>query len=130
MTLKARVRAAWSGAAPRRILVTGSRTWWDLLTVWFALREHATPGSTLVHGGAQGADQMAGWCATKLGLRVEVHPYKAALGRAGGVVRNQEMVALGADMCLAFIKAHSGGATHCANAARKAGIPVFKYLED
>jgi hypothetical protein len=37
------------------------------------------------------------------------------------------MVDLGADICLAFIKDQSAGASHCAARAIAAGIPTLKF---
>lgn len=46
---------------------------------------------------------------------------------AAGIYRNNAMVALGADMCLAFIMDASTGATHCSDAAKRAGIDTFVF---
>lgn len=114
----------------RRILVTGSRTWTDADVILAALREHAA-GATdvvVVHGGAAGADRLADQIARERGARVERHPADwARHGRAAGFLRNQKMVRLGADVCLAFIHNASRGATACADTAQAAGIPTYRY---
>lgn len=117
-----------------RILVTGSRDWadgWSIASAlhgavaeWFPI---AAP-VVVVHGGARGADALADSAARAAGWAVEVHRAKWALyGKAAGHLRNQEMVAAGADLCLAFIHNGSRGATHCAALADAACILVRKY---
>jgi len=65
------------------------------------------------------------------GVAVEVHP---AIWRPNGIynpqagfLRNRKMVELGADVCLAFIRNGSRGASHCAGLAEGAGIPTRRY---
>ncbi|MEV0584072.1 SLOG family protein [Nonomuraea sp. NPDC050310] len=140
---------------PYRILVTGSRTWSDEKTIDQALRE-AIPEPTsplaevvVVHGDCPtGADALANeWCVENawwmehvgMTLIVESHPAEwNRYGKAAGFRRNAEMVALGADICLAFISRCNGrfcqrtphgshGATHTADLAEKAGIRVIRY---
>jgi len=116
-----------------RILVTGSRTWTDWRTITGALiqaRRDLNPDRlpVLVQGCAAGADFLAAQAARKLGWEVEDHPADwSGHGKAAGFRRNQAMVALGADICLAFIRDGSKGATHCAAAAERAGIPVRRF---
>lgn len=115
-----------------RILITGSRDW-DVPSVMAQALLSAIPPRTalstvVVHGGAKGADTLAGVMARVLSAQVEVHPADwTQHGKAAGPIRNKHMVSLGADLCLAFIKNDSRGATHCAELAEKAGIPV-KYF--
>lgn len=135
-----------------RILVTGSRDWDDWRTITGALiqaRRDLNPDAmpVVVHGCARGADFLAAQAARKLGWEVEDHPadwhgpcrgtcpardhrigsQSGTICPAAGPYRNAEMVALGADVCLAFIRNGSKGATNCAGLAEKAGIPVRRF---
>lgn len=115
-----------------RILVTGSRDWTDSEAIdsalWHAWTDAGCPDRstvTLVHGGARGADHIAAAIARRVGLNVECHPAAwDTRGRAAGKIRNAEMVNAGADVCLAFIRNESRGATHCADLAEAKGIPT------
>jgi len=119
----------------RRVLVTGSRTWTDVQVVEDALdREYVDPaGLILVHGAADGgadrhAEQWAaGLAAPGEPILIEAHPADWSTGKGAGPRRNAEMVAAGADVCLAFIRDNSRGATHCASLAHEAGIPTIVY---
>lgn len=131
-----------------RILVTGSRTWADKRIIREALATVWHPRNILVHGACPtGADMLADACWTHWGGRTEPHPAETVYqpcrddchhgprrrGQYGTYCpappqrRNREMVAAGADLCLAFIQSKSPGATECARLARRAGIPVRLY---
>lgn len=61
-------------------------------------------------------------------IKQEKHPANwQKNNRGAGMIRNQEMVDLGADVCLAFILDNSSGATHCAERADEAGIDTRRY---
>jgi hypothetical protein len=115
-----------------RILVTGSRNWTDLHTIAEALQRVAGPGpgTTLVHGGAPGADTVAAHIAHSAGWTIEAFPADwDRFGQGAGPIRNAAMVKAGADHCLAFIRDESRGATGCARLAERAGIPVTYYRQ-
>jgi hypothetical protein len=110
---------------------------------------------TIVHGACKaGADSLADawgrWQTTRssdVRVTVEAHPalwegpcrdtcqdnHRKPDARgwtvcpAAGYYRNEHMVHLGADLCLAFINDESKGATHCARYAESAGIPVSYF---
>ena len=105
---------------PRRVLVTGSRTWTNNSVIATALAPFRAPGVVLVHGAAAGADRIAGADAADWTRH----------GRGAGYHRNRHMVALGADACVAFIRQHSHGATHTADLAEQAGIPTTRYRQE
>jgi hypothetical protein len=130
----------------RRILITGSRDWPRERIVEAVLdSELHDDHLTIVHGGARGADSMAAHWARRMhrnvtvffrgeGMTLDVveekHPVNwspyGIYNPMAGRVRNQEMVDAGADVCYAFIYRGSPGATHCAERAAAAGIPVVR----
>ncbi len=63
------------------------------------------------------------------GATVEVHPADwERHGKAAGVIRNRVMVDKGADLCLAFIRNQSRGASHCAGLAEDSGIATRRFV--
>lgn len=131
-------------AHPYRILVTGSRDWDDIPALRGALNQaiaEVQPWSqpvVIVHGACpRGADAQADQWAKEAAdspmytVTVERHPANwrpaGQLDRAAGFRRNAEMVNLGADVCLAFIRGGSRGASHTARLAEEAGIETRRF---
>lgn len=131
---------------PFRILVTGSRDWLDAGLVHDALTQavYGNVPAVIVHGACPaGADAQAGWWARRfkhIGVTEEAHPADWRInGNRAGFIRNQHMVSLGADRCLACISPctssrcrrpqphDSHGASGCADLAEAAGIPTWRY---
>ncbi|MBK3559290.1 DUF2493 domain-containing protein [Streptomyces sp. MBT56] len=118
------------------ILVTGSRTWEDARSirhaVFRALYETKTPfrEAALIHGDCPtGADALADAYALEVGMNVLKFPADwARYGKRAGFVRNAEMVGEAPDICLAFIRDGSRGATMTADLAEKAGIETRRFL--
>jgi hypothetical protein len=117
-----------------RILVTGSRTWADSAVIrrHLARARELYPGAVLIHGNAPGADRIAAGIWRSWHLPVEAHPADwTRHGRAAGYHRNHAMVTTGADLCLAFIRNNSPGATMCAHLAQHAGIRTIRtHMQD
>lgn len=125
-----------------RILVTGSRSWTDENTIAWALGQaagrlasqgHDLRTTVLVSGACpRGADAIAERIWETYLLPVERHPadWDGPAGRGAGFARNAEMVALGADLCLAFPLGDSPGTRHTMRLAHARGIPVVNYDPD
>lgn len=119
-----------------KILVTGSRDWDDAqrieLEIFRALYEMKTPHheAVLIHGACPtGADALADEYGRATGMHVIRRPADwDRHGKRAGFLRNAELVALGPDVCLAFIRRGSKGATMTANLAEKAGIETRRFL--
>jgi hypothetical protein len=122
-----------------RVLVTGSREFDNEDTIVDALLPFLDAGAVVVHGACPtGADRITSQLCEELaghydnvGLAVSEEPHPAdwkGYGKAAGFIRNAEMVALGADVCLAFYKvgARNRGTDHCAGQAERSGIPVHR----
>lgn len=71
----------------------GSRNWMAQGPIEQVMRQ-LPPGTIVVHGGARGVDNIAGYVAQLLGFEVRVYP-ALANGRKwpeAGILRNQEML--------------------------------------
>lgn len=126
----------------RRVLVTGSRFWKNKSAIYDALDEQwqiSKGQMTVVHGACPtGADHLASaWCRDvrtavqndpgPWTLEEDPHPADWNIhGKAAGPLRNQEMVDLGADVCLAFPLPDSKGTVDCMKRVRKAKIPIIE----
>jgi hypothetical protein len=110
-----------------RVLVCGSRHWSDYEAIKAAIIR-ANP-SLIIHGGATGADSLAGNAAQYLRIPVRVFPAAwLTYGKSAGFRRNCEMLRHGQpDLVLAFARgslAQSKGTSHMVAIARRAGIPI------
>lgn len=121
-----------------RVLVTGSRNWADSNVVLLALEAEKNLALSqakrmvVVHGACRtGADLISDSWARDASVRAERHPARwqpnGIYNPQAGLLRNRLMVKRGADVCLAFIRDGSRGASHCARLAEEAGIPVNYY---
>ena len=118
----------------KRILVTGSRDWTDQVVIvealWQAVQDLGDSDISLVHGACPtGADHIADMVWATNQFPVERYPAQWELGKRAGFLRNKEMVDLGPDICLAFIKNQSKGASMTARLAEAAGIETRRFTE-
>lgn len=135
-----------------RILVAGDRNWYapDMAEeVLNRLLMRHGPGFVIVHGAATGIDRSFAEACGELGVEQEAHPARweeldhpeavirydkrnRPYNANAGPIRNAEMVALGAEMCLAFHRAISASKStkNCARQAIEAGIPTYPIDSD
>lgn len=116
-----------SPAEPYLVLVCGSRQWADEDLI----EEHMVrlpPNTTIIHGNARGADQLAGRVAKRLGFPVRVFPAQWGTppdtNMNAGKERNLRMLDERPDEVLAFsISAEiTRGTAHTLHHAEKRGI--------
>lgn len=115
-----------------RALVTGSRTWDDALMIYTTVKDWWESSGrpekpTLVSGACpRGADALMEHVWERNGWPVERYPAQWELhGRSAGFKRNAEMVQTNPDVCFAFIRDNSKGASHTLRLAELAGIPTI-----
>lgn len=107
-----------------RVLVCGSRSWHSAEPIRERLRQ-LPRGSTVLHGGARGADRLAGTVAALLGLRVVEYPAKwRERGNRAGLERNLVMLDEQPDLVLAFWDGRSTGTAHVLSEAQRRGIAL------
>ena len=115
-------------SAVKTILVTGGRNYYDKEVIHATLKEldrqHGI--TTLIHGGASGADTIAGAWAKEQGITVWVYPADwAKYGKAAGPMRNRDMLTRGKpDLVVAFEGGR--GTANMIKQAREAGILVLE----
>jgi hypothetical protein len=104
------------------IVITGSRTWRESKIVTEVLSKYP-PDSKLIHGGAMGADRIAGRVAEKLGMTVEVMEADwERYGKSAGFRRNDEMLDRNPDVVVAFWDGKSRGTKYTIDEANKRNI--------
>ena len=125
-----------------RILITGSRDWddADLIATESSLAdemighvEHFKIANPILVSGScpNGADAMAEEAWRERGWPIEQHPAAwEKYGKRAGFVRNAEMVNSGADVCFAFIRNASNGATMTRKLAITSGITTHTYRQE
>ena len=76
-----------------KLLICGDRKYTNKARIFSIIQAFWAEDLIIIHGGAPGADTLAGECAEE--LRLECHVYRAEwsrLGKAAGPVRNQAML--------------------------------------
>ncbi len=107
----------------QRILICGSREWHDMSTIYRRV-EQFSRDTIVIHGGAKGADQIAGQAAKAHGLhQAVVYPMWDLYGNSAGHKRNAAMLALEPSLVIAF-SLGTNGTQGTIDRARKLGIPV------
>lgn len=116
-----------SGETEMKVLVCGGRNFNDALTLGSWLggihKDHCI--SLLIHGGANGADRMAGEFAKWKGIAVKEYPADwQKHGKAAGPIRNRQMLEDGKpDLVIAF--SGGRGTANMISQARAAGVKVL-----
>ena len=106
-----------------KILVCGGRDYsdWDSLDVILC----AHKPTLIIHGGARGADSLAGWWARCRLVPVRVFPADwSKYGKAAGIIRNKQMLDEGKpDLVIAFPGGR--GTANMIEQAKAAGVRVI-----
>lgn len=111
-----------------RVLVCGGRDFADrdwLFAVMDKLARERGPVSTIIHGGARGADTLAGEWAASRNCPAEAYIADwASQGRAAGPIRNKRMLDAGRpDLVVAFPGGR--GTANMVRQAKAAGVEVL-----
>lgn len=110
-----------------RVLVCGGRYFWQQTQLYMEMHNvhRVTPITAVIHGGATGADQMAGHWARRNNIKeIEFKADWQSHGRAAGPIRNARMLTEGVpDLVMSF---HGGrGTLNMVRQAKMAGVKVW-----
>ena len=116
-------------------VVTGSRDWTNRYKIYDSLIK-VNP-YMVIHGGARGADSIAGeWCNDSGKICLQVPALWEFHGRAAGNIRNVQMLEIAKAIAeyknqslllLAFPLSHSIGTFNCIKSAQSMGIEVHVF---
>ena len=118
----------------KKILVCGDRHWTDskaiLSVLKYFVKRFSEDSLEVIEGEAWGADSIAAYHASKLGLKV--HPFLAQwekYGRAAGHIRNSEMLNQKPDIVIGFHDRiqDSKGTHDMLNKSKKSGVPTYLF---
>ncbi len=123
-----------------KVLICGDRNWTnqkkieeEIIKTWKEFKCPPRSEIIIIHGGARGADNLAGEVAKELGLKVKVFPADwERFGKAAGPMRNIEMLNEKPDLVLAFHNdlSKSKGTAHTVRTAEKRGMKVKVISEE
>lgn len=85
-----------------KILVCGGRDFRDDVYVDEVLHHYLDIVTMIIHGGARGADTLAGYWAGDHDIPCLRVPAKWQKGKAAGYIRNKQMLTYGPDLVIAF----------------------------
>lgn len=112
------------------VIVCGGRSYGNRDVVNAALKEHLAEDDVVWHGGAKGADTLAGQEAEYLEHDVIVVPAQwGRYGRSAGPIRNAKMMKY-AKPRLVIAFPGGKGTAHMVGTARGAGVPVVEVEEE
>jgi hypothetical protein len=115
-----------------RLLICGDRNWTDRRSIESYLSGYSPELTTVIHGGASGADSIAGEIAENLSMGVEVFPADwHRYGRAAGPIRNRQMLDAHVDLVVWFhldIESSKGTKNMVAQ-ARQTGIQTIDGMD-
>lgn len=109
-----------------KVAVIGSRSFSDYLILEKELNEfnETSKISTIISGGAAGADLLAERYATELGIPIQVFiPDWKLHGKSAGIIRNYSIIE-NSEYCIAFWDGKSKGTLSSIKFAEKKGIPI------
>jgi hypothetical protein len=109
-----------------RVLVCGNRQWTDYELIYTRLSK-LPEGTIVIHGGARGADALAGIAAKVLGLDVDCNPAEwQRYSKAAGPIRNRTMLDMKPDLVIAFNdpRVNSCGTRNMVHQAKRRHVPI------
>ena len=105
-----------------KVIVTGGRNFTDVNLVWEVLSD-INP-TLIIHGKCKGADTFASEYAELNGIKEKKYPYPSEHGRAGGPIRNKQMIDENKDAMLLSFPGGKGTA-NCTDYAKSQGMCVI-----